>query len=413
MKRVLFMIVPLLMAAAGCSKHETPAPTPTPTPAPKTGLILEKSDWTLGAEENLTASVPFTVDVDWSLTVTYEGSDADWLTVTPQSGKAGKQTIELKAEKNSGTSARKARIELAYGDRKQPLNLTQEGMKEQPTADKGFDPEFLRLLVEKKYLSDAEHIDPKELAKITVLDVSGSESKPGTLTSLRGIERFTALEELNCSHNRLTELDLSRNEALLQLNCANNQLTKLLVNPKALLENIYCNDNRLTELELSGHPVMATLHCFNNQLTKLNLDGCSTLEELQCQNNRLAALNLQGCETLEMLNGQDNQLTELNVSGCISLSQLNCSNNRLPQLELSTNKSLIELNCSKNRLPGLDITHTYLSKLTCEENPGDGASTFPITVKTDSGTKPDQLEVTASSWKFDGKEITVAYRKAQ
>jgi len=47
------------------------------------------------------------------------------------------------------------------------------------------------------------------------------------ITELKGIEDFTALTDLFCHDNQLTELDLSNNPNLFELNCRNNLLTRL------------------------------------------------------------------------------------------------------------------------------------------------------------------------------------------
>jgi len=47
------------------------------------------------------------------------------------------------------------------------------------------------------------------------------------IADLTGIENFTALTDLFCHDNQLTELDLSNNPNLFELNCRNNLLTSL------------------------------------------------------------------------------------------------------------------------------------------------------------------------------------------
>ncbi len=47
------------------------------------------------------------------------------------------------------------------------------------------------------------------------------------IADLTGIEHFTALTNLFCNDNQLTELDLSNNASLFELNCRNNLLTRL------------------------------------------------------------------------------------------------------------------------------------------------------------------------------------------
>jgi len=47
------------------------------------------------------------------------------------------------------------------------------------------------------------------------------------ITDLTGIKDFTALTDLFCQDNQITELDLSNNPNLFELNCRNNLLTRL------------------------------------------------------------------------------------------------------------------------------------------------------------------------------------------
>lgn len=62
------------------------------------------------------------------------------------------------------------------------------------------------------------------------------------ISSLKEIEYFTALTELSCGSNQLTELDVSKNTALTYLNCYSNNITELDVRscPKV---DIYCDGN--------------------------------------------------------------------------------------------------------------------------------------------------------------------------
>lgn len=346
MKKVLLSILPLLLAGAGCSKQDSNA-----APTPESALTLERSDWSPGAADNLSTKVSFTANGDWSLTVVYEGQETDWLTVTPPQGRAGRQSLELTAAQNSGTAPRKATVEVTCGSRKRQLTVTQSGNDHSAEPSSVLDPEFARVLEARKYIPDAKHIRVEDLAEITTLDLSGSESEPGTLTSLRGIGLFRSLESLNCSHNRLEELDLSGLEAL------------------------------------------DVLHCENNLLTTLKLDGCSALE---------------------FIYGRDNRLSALDLSSCTELIQLNGDNNRLSALDVSHNPLMIELTCDNNRLQALDLSRNpILTKLSCKDNPGDGIGAFPVTVPAEGGLRLEELQIAATTWSHDGKTITVDVRKTE
>ncbi|MDE7456764.1 MAG: leucine-rich repeat domain-containing protein, partial [Prevotella sp.] len=66
------------------------------------------------------------------------------------------------------------------------------------------------------------------------------------ISSLQGIEYFTALTWLYCNNNQLTVLDVSKNTALTKLYCSNNQLTVLDVSKNTALTELYCYNNQLT-----------------------------------------------------------------------------------------------------------------------------------------------------------------------
>ncbi len=66
------------------------------------------------------------------------------------------------------------------------------------------------------------------------------------ITSMGGLEQFTALRSLNCSQNDITELDLSKLGSLEKLNCSHNQLTTLSIQTNINLKELNAVDNPLT-----------------------------------------------------------------------------------------------------------------------------------------------------------------------
>lgn len=115
--------------------------------------------------------------------------------------------------------------------------------------------------------------------------VTTMECRDLGIADLTGIAYFTALEELTCTGNRLTELDVSRNRALQKLYCGKNQLTSLNVNGSTALEKLFCFKNRLTALDVSKNTELNTLNCSRNQLTSLNLSANTKLTDLDTEDN--------------------------------------------------------------------------------------------------------------------------------
>ena len=86
---------------------------------------------------------------------------------------------------------------------------------------------------------DSNHdgtISTKEAAEVKTIICKGFN-----ITSIKGIEFFTEITQLDCSHNNLTSLDLSKNTRLNSLDCSYNNLTSLDVSKNTLLEYFIYN----------------------------------------------------------------------------------------------------------------------------------------------------------------------------
>ena len=411
MKQLYLLPLLAILALTGCKKDDD---------ASRPGnLTIEKTEYTLDADEERTATVAFTAAADWTLSVVYDDaeSSANWLSVTPMSGTAGEQTVELSATRNFRASARTAYADLACGEQSVRLTVTQTAASDATDFTAQFDEAFAKELQKQGIIADAEHITPEDMEKIaaiTSLDVAGSYDNPGTLTSLRGIEYFESLEELSCLYNQLTALDVSRNTALTELRCDYNQLTSLDVSGCTALTYLNCGSNQLTSLDVSRNTALTYLDCNNNQLTELDVSRNTALTELDCSGNPLTTLDISMNTALTKLYCAINELTTLDVSRNTALTELNCANNELTTLDVSQNTALTVLSCFSNELPSLNISRNRaLTKFDCSYNPGDGVSSFPVTAWFDNDTKPGDLEIDEEQWKYDGKTITIDFRKAE
>lgn len=189
------------------------------------------------------------------------------------------------------------------------------------------------------------------------------------ITSLQGIEYLYSLEELNCSNNQITELDLSKNTDLKVLYCGGNPLKSLDVSKYASLEWLNCRRLQLTSLNVSNNKALKELDCGDNALTSLNVSNNTVLEGLSCDENQLTSLDLSKNTTLKSLYCEDNKLSSLDLSRNTSLNSLNCSINQLSSLDLSQNRALTRLDFHNNRLVTIDLSqNTALSRLVCSTN---------------------------------------------
>ena len=108
MKRiVLFVIVSVLLSvSAGCHREEPE-------------LNVSSGDIALSSDGGF-ASVSFTCNYKWTAQ-----SSAPWVKISPSSGEKGSNTISVTVEKNDGTSARSASVNIQCDDISRTLRISQ------------------------------------------------------------------------------------------------------------------------------------------------------------------------------------------------------------------------------------------------------------------------------------------------
>jgi len=143
-------------------------------------------------------------------------------------------------------------------------------------------------------------------------------------TDLTGIAYFANLTELNCYHNQLTTLDVSKNAKLSALRCNNNGMVELNLGDITHLTLLECNDNNLTELDVSKNPCLEELQCRENKLRRLVIGKNYRLTGLYLRGNQLTSLDLSGI-TRRILNLDDiwqRYAIDVNEDGTFDLNSL-------------------------------------------------------------------------------------------
>ncbi|MBQ4023613.1 MAG: leucine-rich repeat domain-containing protein [Prevotella sp.] len=213
-------------------------------------------------------------------------------------------------------------------------------------------------------VAEGEMLNSEVLNSVTRIEVGGRG-----ISSLKGVEHFTALEFLLCFENQLTSLDVSHNTALKELECGRNQLTSLDVSQNTALYNLQCYYNQLPSLNVSYNTALTTLQCSGNQLTSLDVSQNTALTSLDCSDNQLSSLDVSHNTALTSLVCSSNQLPSLDVSHNTALTWLDCGICQLPSLDVSHNTALTVLGCSGNQLTNLDVSYnTALTNLGCDDN---------------------------------------------
>ena len=226
------------------------------------------------------------------------------------------------------------------------------------------DEAFRNFLLEQDYGKDAL-LTATEISSITKLSVWGKH-----ITSLKGIEYFTALEYLDCDYNQLTALDVSKNTALNELHCSSNNLTALDVSKNTKLIELCCSKNQLTALDVSKNTALTYLSCYNNRLSALDVSKNTALTYLDCSSNRLTALD---------------------VSKNTALKRFFCDNNRLTALDVLKNTELWYLTCYNNNIKG-----TRMDNLIAGLPENNNKRTFTVVSEVNEGNVCTRQQVQAA-----------------
>lgn len=358
----LALLIAIMSAGslAGCHKNEPASPITPDTPI----LTIPTYSYNISPIPNNQTQLCFTVNTDWEISIEYEENNSGWLSATPMKGQAGDIEVSIIGAAYFRDVDRKAFIEIQYGDQKQRLSITQNGLNETTRITSAFDPYFAAELQRRKYISDAKHIQAKDVKNITKLYISDAATK---LTSLKGIEYFHELQTLLCANNQIETLDISKNFRLAILECGSNQLTEIDTSQNTELTALYCENNKLSSLDISNNIELADLSCSFNPLKCLDISNNIKLTGLVCADNGLVSLDISHNPDLSFLGCPLNQLTSLNVSNNLALSSLLCYNNKLPSLDLTHNSQLITPNCSDNLLTSINISNS-LQVVSCHNN---------------------------------------------
>ncbi len=179
-----------------------------------------------------------------------------------------------------------------------------------------------------------------EINAVTTIDVSGTWDNPGMISTIDGIEFFNTLLYLDCSHNQLTNIDVSQNTKLKCLYCFSNDLTSLDVSRNTDLEILECGYNPICNLDTSRNTGLTHLYCYDNQLTSLDVSQNTSLVFLECSSNQLGALNVSNNTSLVSLAIGYNQLQYIDISHNTELKSLTCWSNQLSMLDIGSNPYL-------------------------------------------------------------------------
>ena len=269
-----------------------------------------------------------------------------------------------------------------------------------PINEKNFpDPNF-RDYIKTYKASGRDVLTVEERSKVEIININKKD-----ISSLKGIEAFPNLTELDCGNNSIQKLDLRQNPKLKTLKCNKNQLTQLDLSKNPDIDYLNCSENQLEQLDVSHLKDLVNLDCSHNDLAQLDVKNSIFLETLNCSANQLTELDadVKHKTRLVSVECQNNQLTTLILGENKGLKKLNCAHNQLTQLNLNNMGSLKELNCFNNQLTVLDVSdspeltklwlgNNHLTSLNLDNNPNlnftytdiySGENVYTVTLNPD------------------------------
>ena len=191
----------------------------------------------------------------------------------------------------------------------------------------------------------------------------------GKMSSIKGIEFFTALKYLDCSYHKISELNISNQTALKKLNCAGNNLSELNVSNNSELEELNCYGNNIAFLDVSKNSALRILSCGSNLITTLDVSSNTALTKLSCGSNPITTLDVSKNADLRELSCGGTAITAIDVSKNTALSVLSCGGTAITSLDVSNNEALTELGCYRTQLTAIDVSkNTALRELSCSDN---------------------------------------------
>lgn len=266
------------------------------------------------------------------------------------------------------------------------------------------DDDFREYIKKEFDTSKDNFLSDGEIGAVQDISVTGQ-----SITSIKGIEHFTALETLFVG-SPITTLDVSKNTALTSLNCSGTKLTSLDTSHNTKLETLECDGiPTLTSLNVSGNTELKHLYCSKNALAALDLTNNLELEKLSCGENEFTTLDLSRNTNLKYLGFVNSKLSSMDLTYNTNLEELYFFGNNFSAIDVSKNTKLKILHLYENQLITLDTSkNNNLTELKVHNNPltsmrlGDSGSTMEVKF----GNNPYPITVSTATKTFDLSQLT-------
>lgn len=193
--------------------------------------------------------------------------------------------------------------------------------------------------------------------------------------SLKGIEVFPNLENLEIAHFVADTIDLSSASQLLSLQISSATINVLKLEKNEALKDLSIRYTDLPSLDLKSQTALESLFYSPSDIEFEELVGANrTNPHFYFKKTGLQILNVSHCTALKQLYCPASKITELDLSKNINLETLNISFSEISTIDLSKNSQLktfycIKKNDSQTKITELDISNNpKLELLDCFGN---------------------------------------------
>ncbi|MBK8547936.1 MAG: T9SS type A sorting domain-containing protein [Saprospiraceae bacterium] len=230
------------------------------------------------------------------------------------------------------------------------------------------DPKFKNALVNTNSIDtdgdglgdvDADVNNDGEIDLIEALNIKSIILRNQDISNVNEINLFQNLEFIDCSFNKISNLQISELIKLKILFCSENQLTSLDLHNLDKLERIHCSKNKITKLELINPENLIVLNCNNNLLTELIIKNVPALQSISCNYNLLTYLDVSGASNLYQLECEVNKLESLILKN---------GTGNWPFLFFAGNPDLSYICCDEHVIDDIRTTTFILGLTNCEVN---------------------------------------------
>lgn len=221
-------------------------------------------------------------------------------------------------------------------------------------------------------------IDIKNMFNNSYNQIDCSKLNIKKLPKFKNLYDFDKLKYLNCSHNKLNNLEKLKYINLIKLECSYNSMSIIPSKIKSLEYFDFSNNYVQDKIDLIGYPKLKYLLASSNKINQIS-NYPKQLIYLDLSNNPIVCVdNLPN--SLEYLLVVQTRIKNINLTELSNLKYLDVSINKLYNIDGLPN-GLVHLNCSQCELANLDNLPTSLEKLICINNKLKSLNMLPESIK--------------------------------